>query len=294
MRFDLFDLALFASVAEGGSITAAAKRHHLALAAASTRLQKLEQSLGATLLVRENRGVRLTVAGQALLRHAVDLVQRAERMRAEVSGHGGGWRGHLRILANTSAISASLPPQLGTFLAGHPDVTVDLEERLSADIARAVVAGRADIGVIAGEVPTRGLELVPYRRDALVAVTPVDHPLARRRRIAFHDLLDHPFVSLDEGSAIARFLADAARRLGRSLQVRVRVRAFDGVCRMVEANVGVAVLPGAVARLVARPLNLPVRPLSDPWAERNLQLCVPARGTPSPLVRRLIEHLVAE
>jgi DNA-binding transcriptional LysR family regulator len=293
MHFDLFDLDLFASVADTGSITAAAKRHHIALAAASSRLQKLEATLGATLLVREHRGVSLTAAGRTLLHHALDLTRRANRMREAVSGHGAGWRGHLRILANTTAISASLPPLLGTFLAAHPEVGLDLEERLSGDIVRAVGDGRADLGVVAGDTPAAGLRFYPYRHDTLVAVVPPGHPLARRRGLAFAELLDYPFVTLGAGSAIGDFLERAATRHDRPLQVRVRLRGFDGVCRMVAANVGVAVLPGAVARLIARPLELPVIPLSDPWAERNLQLCVPAGEPPSPLLQRLIEHLVA-
>ncbi|HEY5790243.1 MAG TPA: LysR family transcriptional regulator [Gammaproteobacteria bacterium] len=292
MRLDLFDLQLFTAVAETGSITAGARRQHLALAAASTRLQRLEERLGVALLQRENRGVRLTAAGQALQSHALEVIRRVNRLQEEVSGFSVGLHGHLRILANTTALAGTLPLALGAFLAEMPRVTVELEERLSHEIVRAVKERRADLGIVAGDVPAAGLRLQPYRSDSLVAVVPAGHPLARRRRVAFEELLDSDFVALDESSAISSFLDQAARRSGRTLGVRVRLRSFEGVCRMVEASVGVAVVPGNVARNHARALNLPVLALEDAWAERRLQLCTPAGEGLSPLLQRLVERLL--
>lgn len=293
MRLDLFDLQLFTATAESGSITAGARRLHIALAAASSRLQRLEQHLGAALLIRENRGVRLTVAGQTLLHHATSVIQQVNRLREEVSGFGTGLKGHLRILANTTAINATLPSAMGAFLAEHLQVTVDLEERLSHEIVRAVADGHADLGLVAGDVPTSGLRMIPYRDDALVAVVNRGHRFARRRRIAFAELLDGEFVGLDEASAINAFLIEAAAREGRSMRVRVRLRSFDGVCRMVEANVGVAVIPASIAQRTARDRGLNVLPLRDAWARRNLRICVRAGEELSPLTQRLINHLRA-
>ena len=291
MRLDLFDLQLFAATAESGSITAAARRLHIALAAASTRLQRLEQQLGAELLIRENRGVRLTAAGQTLLHHATGVISQVSRLREEVSGFGAGLKGHLRILANTTAINAALPSSMGAFLAEHQQVTVDLEERLSHEIVRAVAEGHADLGLVAGDVATGGLRMIPYRDDALVAVVTRSHRFGRRRRIAFAELLDSDFVGLDEGSAINAFLVDAARREGRPMRVRVRLRSFDGVCRMVAANVGVAIIPRSIAQRTAVDRGLCVLPLRDAWADRNLRICVRDEQELSPLTRKLIDHL---
>lgn len=294
MRLDLFDLQLFVAVAELGNITRAAQRQHLALAAASKRMLRLEDQLGAPLLVRENRGVSLTPAGQALLHHAVTMLQQARRMREDVSGFGRGLKGHLRIFANTTAMTEFLPAAVGRFLAEHPLVSVDLEEHLSFEIVRAVAEGRADMGLVAGNVGTEDLEVFPYRSDSLVAVVPGGHPLAARRRIAFAELLAYDFVGLDEGSAIHGFLAQAANQLGRLLRVRVQLRSFDGVCKMVEARVGIAVVPESTARRNARSMDLKVIVLSDEWAHRRLSICVRRLASLPLYGQRLVEHLQGE
>lgn len=291
MRFDLFDLQLFATVAETGNITRASERLHIALAAASSRIRRLEHTLGTPLVLRQNKGVQLTPAGQTLLHHALKVLQQMNRMREDVSEFGRGLKGHLRIFANTTAITEFLPSTVGTFLAEHPHVSVGLEEHLSYEIVRAVAEGMADMGVVAGNVSTEGLQVFPYRRDTLVAIVPRAHRFATRRKIAFSELLTCDFVGLDEGSAIQAFLLQAAIPLGKPLKVRVQLRSFDGVCRMVEAKVGVAVIPESTARRSARMMDIRVIPLTDEWAERNLKICVRELQSLPLFAQKLIEHL---
>src|SRR5689334_8232152 len=208
MRFDLVDLRLFLHVIEAGSITAGADRAHLALAAASTRIRNMEETLGVSLLQRERQGVQPTPAGRALIHHARALLQQVDRMRGELAEFASGLKGDIRLMSNTNALTEFLPEPLSAFLAAHPKVNIDLEERLSDEIVAAIADGTADIGIVASTVELSGLELFPFREDRFVIVVAPTHPLAGVARVAFNDVLDYDFVGLDRTSALQRFLAD--------------------------------------------------------------------------------------
>jgi DNA-binding transcriptional LysR family regulator len=294
MRFDLADLSLFRHVLEAGSITHGAERANLALAAASTRIRQMEDALGAPLLVRSRQGIAPTQAGRILLQHARTMLQQAEKLREELSVFAGGQAGQIRVLSNTNALTEFLPEALSSFLSAHPNVSVDLVERLSDEIVGLIAEGVADLGIIAGTVDPGALETFPYRRDRFVLVVAHDHPLAVRDRISLAQVLDHDFVGLDRASALQRFLADKAARIGRPLRLRIQLRSFDAVCRMVERNVGIGVVPETTAKRAA--LSMAVTPvtLTDSWAERDLTICVRNFEELPIFARELVAHLRAE
>jgi molybdate transport repressor ModE-like protein len=291
MRFDLADLSLFRHVAEAGSITQGAERANLALAAASTRIRNMEDALGARLLIRGRQGVQPTQAGRTLLQHARAILRQAERLREDLSAYAGGQAGQVRILSNTNALTEFLPEALSSFLASHPQVSIDLEERLSDEIVGLIAEGVADVGIVAGTVDASTLETYPFRNDRFVLVVGRDHPLARRGEIAFDQVLRHDFVGLDRASAIQRFLADKAARIGQPLRLRVQLRSFDAVCRMVEAKVGIGIVPDTTARRVARTMAIAAVSLTDAWAVRELTICVRRLQELPPFARQLVEHL---
>src|SRR5438105_681799 len=291
MRFDLSDLSLFRHVVEAGSITGGAERVHLALAAASTRIRNMEQSLGATLLLRGRHGVVPTQAGRTLLAHARAILRQAERLREDLGAYAGGLAGQVRVLSNTNALTEFLPEALSSFLAAHPQVSVDLEERLSDEIVGLIAEGVADIGIIAGTVDAAALETYPFRKDRFVLVVARDHPLASLAKTAFAQVLDHDFVGLDRSSALQRFLADKAARVGQPLRLRVQLRSFDAVCRMVECDVGIGIVPETTASRVARTMAIAVVTLTDPWAVRELTICIRRLSELPPYARQLVEHL---
>ena len=203
MRFDLTDLSLFRHITEAGSITHGAERANLALAAASTRIRNMEQALGAPLLVRGRHGVTLTQAGRTLLQHARTILAQAERLREDLGAYAGGLVGQVRVMSNTNALTEFLPETLSSFLNVHPHVSVDLEEKLSDEIVGLIAEGVADIGIVAGTVDAGRLMTYPFRSDRFVLVVARDHPLARRSKIGFAEVLDHDFVGLDRASALA-------------------------------------------------------------------------------------------
>src|SRR5437660_6550297 len=204
MRFDLADLSLFRHVVEAGSITGGAERANLALAAASTRIRNMEEALGAALLVRGRQGVTPTPAGRTLLQQAGAILRQAERLREDLSAYAGGQAGQIRLLSNTNALTEFLPEALSSFLATHPHVSVDLEERLSDEIVGLIAEGVADLGIVAGTVDTSALETYPFRKDRFVLVVARDHALAKRSKIAFASLRGHDFVWLDRERGLPR------------------------------------------------------------------------------------------
>jgi DNA-binding transcriptional LysR family regulator len=293
MRFDLVDLRLFLHVVEAGSVTHGAERMHLAIAAASTRIRNMEAALGIPLLHRERLGVKPTEAGRTLVQHARLMLQQAERMRGDLDQYAEGVRGQVRLLSNTNALTEFLPEPLSAFLAAYPQISIDLEERLSNEIVRAVADGTADIGIVAGTVEMAGLETLPFRTDRFVLVVAAAHELATLERIAFAETLDRDFVGLDRTSALQRFLSEKAAAIGRRLKLRVQLRSFDAVCRLVECDVGIGIVPATTAERHAKTMAIRRIELTDGWALRELTICVRRQADLPVYARQLVQHLAA-
>jgi DNA-binding transcriptional LysR family regulator len=294
IHFNLTDLRLFVYIAEENSLTRAAVRAHMSLPAASVRIKNLEDMIGTRLLNRDTVGITLRPPGQALLRHARLVLAQLENLRSDMQEYAQGIKGHVRIFANTTATAEFLPAVLRSFLVSHPDVNIDLREHLSNDVVRAVSEGGADIGIAAGSARSEGLQVIPYREDRLVVATAPGHPLASRGNVDFADTLQYEYIGLYEGSVIHSFVHQAAGPQTKSLKTRIQVSNFDSVCRMIEANVGIGILPESAAQRHARSLGLKILRLNDEWAMRRLIICVRDLDALPGFARELVELLVAD
>ncbi|WP_263143442.1 LysR substrate-binding domain-containing protein [Pseudomonas sp. RIT-PI-AD] len=273
MHFDITDFRLFINVAETSSLTRGAERSFLSVPATSNRIKNLEDNLGMKLLERSPQGVTLTNAGKTYLQHARIILAQLEMLTGDLQQFAEGLKGQLRLLANTTAITEYLPPVVGEYLKTHPDVHIDMRERLSDDIVRSVRDGGADLGIVSGTVVTDGLQSVPLVSSRLMLVAPLGHPILEHREVFFKDSLSHAFVSLLEGSAIHVFLSRAAAALHIPLTIRVQVASYDAVFRMVAAGAGIAVVPQAAFTRLKGSQSLGSCDLLDPWAVRSFQLC---------------------
>lgn len=287
---DPVSLALFTRVATTRSITKAAELSHIALAAASRRLTLLEQQLGVQLLERTARGVELTPAGRAALYHAQQILGQINQMVAEVSDYAKGSKGHVRLQASPSAVGQFLADDLAAFGAVAPQVAIALEERASAAIAQALRDGTTDVGVVMEGAPLDGLQLFDYNVDRLVALVPRDHAI-RDRQVAFERLLPFDFVSLESETVVARVLMDQSAAAQKPLRIRVQVRSFPGLCKMVGAGLGIGVLPEGDARPLVSAMKLRIVQLTDDWAVRHLYVCVREYQTLPSAARKLVDHL---
>jgi DNA-binding transcriptional LysR family regulator len=194
-------------------------------------------------------------------------------------------------LSNTNALTEFLPEPLSAFLAAHPQINIDLEERLSDEIVTAIADGTADIGIVAGTVMMAGLETLPFRTDRFVLAVAQSHPLASVEHRTFAEVLDCDFVGLDRTSALQRFLSEKAERIGRRLKLRVQLRGFDAVCRLVECNVGIGVVPATTAERHAKTMAIHRIELTDEWALRKLTICMRRQDDLPLYAQALVRHL---
>lgn len=280
MRFDLTDMQLMVNISEAKSLTKAAELSFLSLPAASNRIKNLENNLGTNLLYRNNHGVTLTASGEAFVRHSTRVLRQLQHLNDDMREFAQGLKGKLRVFANTTAMSEFMPGILSQYLMRHPDVSVELRERLSYRIVQAVAEGLADIGVLAGidtnrnEQNNEQLSFIPYRADNLVLITSLNHPLAVHESVFFTETLSYDYVGLSEWSAIHHFLRQTADKLGIPLKFRVEVGGFEAACRMVAAQVGIGVIPETVAMRQLNQVPIKVIRLKDDWAIRQLYVCV--------------------
>ncbi|MCS5562795.1 LysR family transcriptional regulator [Marinobacter sp.] len=293
MKYNLTDLRLFIAIAECQSLTHGAQKAFLAPSSASHRIKILESSLGTALFHRQARGVQLTQAGEIFLRHARQVFAKLEQMHSDLAPYAHGVQGHVRLWANTHAIHSYLPNDLATFLSHNPQISVNLEEQASSDILAAVARGDTEIGIIAGHDDHQDVTLLPYREDRLVLITSASHPLAGTSELSFSDVVAEPFVMLHAGSAIHTFTMNAAANLGTHLNVRVQVKSFEAVCRMVASGVGIGLVPREAVKQSGSP-SLAVIGVKEEWAQRDLKICLSPRTTLSPFAAALVDHLRPE
>jgi len=159
------------------------------------------------------------------------------------------------------------------FVAKVPRVSIALDERPSGDILEGLREGATDVGVVLEGAPMDGLQAFEYATDQLVAILPRAHAL-KDKRVPFSTLLDHDFVGLDAGNAISRLLQDQAAVAHKPLRLRVQVRSFAALCKMVSAGMGIGILPEGAAKPMLTALRLRMVQLTDVWATRRMYVCV--------------------
>lgn len=291
MRLDLADLQLFLCIVDAGSITAGAARANLALASASERLRSMESAVGVALLDRRPRGVVTTEAGEALAHHARLILRQQEMLKGELHDFAVGARGTLHLYANTAALTEFLPSRLAPWLAERPRMRIELKERTSAEIVRAVASGLAEAGVVSDAVRADGLQVQAVAKDHLVLIAATEHAFSQRKKVGFSEVLDLPFVGLAQGSALQDHIDDHARAAGRPLDLRIRMKTFEGLCEMVAHGVGVGIVPQGIAQRYRRRYPLQTVGLADDWARRQLCLCFREWSELTAPMQSLLTHL---
>lgn len=280
--FDPVSLRLFVAVCEERNIAAAAKREAIVPSAVSKRIAQMEAEAGVRLLDRGRRGVVVTPAGEALWRYARESLQLLDRMRAELGAFAEGVQGHVRVFGSKSAVAQFLPVDISVFAQSYRDVRVSLEEREIWEVVRGVEDGRADIGVCWNAVDLGGLRTFPYHSDHLVVVAHPEHPLARRSAVAFVETIDHEHVDIAGRSIMQATQRGAAAAAGKQMRYRIQVSTVDAACRIVAAQLAVAIVPSEEAQAIQQALGLRVIPLRDAWAKRKFVISVREKGLSLP------------
>lgn len=291
IKIDFTTLKIFIAISEVGSLSSAAEREHIAIAAVSKRISDLEATAGTKLLYRRSRGVELTPAGHAFLHHARRIIDDIFKLNSELSEYEIGVKGHIRVHSNTSSIIAFLPQDLSSFSTNYPHIKIDLQERTSTEIVSAVRDGMADIGLFAGHINSYDLQIIPYKSDRLVLVAPQGHPITRNESVCFDEVNSLDFIGLQQNTSLHSLLYEQANKNGKILKMRIQVRSFDGICRMIHHGMGVGILPERTIYEGLKDLKLKTLPLTDKWANFKLVIGIRNYDTLSVTAKFLVDHL---
>ena len=292
MKLDPVSLRLFVSVLEEGTITAAAAREHIAAAAISRRLSDLEQALKSPLLIRTNKGITATPAGLSLLYMSRKLLNNINDIYSQIQEFSNGRGGSVHILANISAITQFIPDMLKTFVEKYPLIHINLEEKTSWTITQNIGEGKADIGIFTKLPYGSDIKAYPFRKDRLVVLVPLDHPLASLQKVRFHDTLDYEYISLYGGTHLHYQLTKAASENNMHIKLRTEVTSYDAMCLLINAGMGLGILPEESARIY-RIKNTRMIELDEPWASRDILLCVKkSQQSLLPTAQLMLDHLL--
>jgi DNA-binding transcriptional LysR family regulator len=275
---ELRHLRYFQAVAEELSYSKAARRLCIAQPALSRAVQEMESELGALLFDRGGRAIRLTPAGDVLLRDTALLFERLDEMVRRVRRTAAGEEGELRLGYIGPPTRGFLGPLLKTYRKRHPKVTVVLEERTPERVAEMVSKGRLSIGltrpVLAAD--SLGLKSLTLWEEPFAALVAADHPFAGTGSLAWQDLADQPLILLArrEGAGSHDTILAACEEAGFSPKIVHSPSVIGTVLQYVEAGAGIGVVPASVLpqspSVHLLPLE-PVRgvPLVMVWAEEG-------------------------
>lgn len=291
LRFDLIDLRLYTTIVETGSLSKAAAKMPLALSATSARLKALEQRLDLQLLKRSSQGVSITNAGQLFYEHALRMLKTAQDAQLGMDVLSGKGRQQITVFSNTTGMSTQLPQQLSRFLTENSTVDLCFEQHSSRDVLQAVASGNADIGVVDGGYDKKDLIALLYQHIRLVVIVSKNHPLAQSKSCSFSEWLSQSLVGFDKRSSLQQFIEKMAVLQNIPSQFRASAPSFAAVAQLVSQDIGVAILPEPAAQNFAEKLPLCILELTEPWATRELSICLrPDNHTSMPAIK-LAKHL---
>ncbi len=290
---NLTRLSILREVAHRGSFSAAADALDYTQSAVSQAIARLESETGAVLLVRERRGVRPTVAGTTLLRHADAILAQVQAAQDDLAAVLGLRGGRLRIASFPSAGSTLIPQAVAAFRALHPNVELSLGEGEPEDIAPRLRAGEFDLALLfefPGEAQRfRGLAATPLLHDPMWLALPVEHPLARKHDLTLHDVRGEDWVQTSAQSACARHVVSVCRGAGFEPRVSFESDDYDTVQGLVAAGVGVALIPRLA--LTQRRPGLVVRRVEPENPARRVFAATPRQPGVAPAAEVMLQIL---
>jgi DNA-binding transcriptional LysR family regulator len=281
---ELRHLRAFAAVAVHGGFTRAAERLRSTQPALTLLVRQLEESLGARLFDRNTRNVQLTATGAQLLPAVERLLDDLDTTIGGVRDAVARASGRVIVAALPSIASSLLPQAIARAGAANPGIAVSVRDAVAGRISTMVRTGEADLGVAGRPDGEEGLAFDRLLVDRLVAVCPQGHPVARRRRVAWGDLVGESFISMSRDSSVRRLVEQAFAEGGRRHEPGYEVVYLSSAVSMAAAGLGIAVVPSSALSA----LNLDrivVRPLVGPAVEREIGLLTSAGRSLSPAAR---------
>ena len=277
-------LETFASVARLGSFSRAAEALHLTQPAVSIQVRQITESIGLPLFEQSGREIRLTAAGQELLRTARELDDSWNRFESAVDALKGLKKGRLRVALVTTA-KYFLPRMLGAFCQRYPDIEIELEVANRARIIERLRANEDDLYIMS--FPPEELDVVatPFLDNPLVVVAPAAYPLPAGP-LSLADLAPHPFLLRETGSGTRKAVDRHLAANGLTLKVKLALGSNEAIRDLVASGMGLAILSRHVLgehpeQEGLRILEVAGFPLQQPWSVVHLRqkiLSLPAHA----------------
>ncbi len=277
-------LETFATVARLGSFSRAAEALHLTQPAVSIQVRQITESIGLPLFEQSGREIRLTAAGQELLRTARELDDSWNRFESAVDALKGLKKGRLRVALVTTA-KYFLPRMLGAFCQRYPDIEIELEVANRARIIERLRANEDDLYIMS--FPPEELDVVatPFLDNPLVVVAPAAYPLPAGP-LSLADLAPHPFLLRETGSGTRKAVDRHLAANGLTLKVKLALGSNEAIRDLVASGMGLAILSRHVLgehpeQEGLRILEVAGFPLQQPWSVVHLRqkiLSLPAHA----------------
>lgn len=291
-------LQLLREVARRGTIKAAAAAMDVTPSAVSQQLRILEAEAGVPVIERHGRRVRLTEAGESLARHADTITAALDAAESELAAAREGISGTLRVAAFPTAARAILPSAIAILAGRHPGLRVTLRDLETRESLSALALDEVDLAVVdeydeATRIGERGLDLLPLVRDPIRLALPAGRaidgvPAGADGALRLADLRDAAWIMDTESSSIYQAVVRACRKDGFEPHVRSNCKDYSVIIALVEAGLGVAVLPGLALR--DRPVRATIVAL-DPPLERRVMVAVKPERRRHPAVAAMLDEL---
>jgi len=241
---EIRQLRAFVAIAESGTFTAGALRVHVTQAAISMQIRQLENEIGAKVFVRAPRHVILTEAGEQLLRRARHILREHDAALDEIAELAGAERGRLRIgSASAMVLTDQLPSILAELRAQHPAAEIGVTSGTSEVLVDQILAGDVDIAFVSLPVDVRGIKTERLSEDQLVAIASPRHKLAKQRTISAYTLAGERLILGERGGNTRRLIDQFFAQAGVTLHVAMELSRQQAIRRMVEADMGVGIVP---------------------------------------------------
>jgi DNA-binding transcriptional LysR family regulator len=244
LAVEIRQLRAFVAIAETGTFTAGALRVHVTQAAISMQIRQLETEIGAKVFVRAPRHVILTEAGEQLLRRARHILREHDAALDEIAELAGAERGRLRIgSASAMVLTDQLPGILADLRDQHPGAEIAVMSGTSEVLVDQILAGEIDIAFVSLPVDVRGIKTERLSDDQLVAIASPKHKLAKQKTISAYTLAGERLILGERGGNTRRLIDQFFAQAGVTLHVAMELSRQQAIRRMVEADMGVGIVP---------------------------------------------------
>ncbi|MDM0114934.1 LysR family transcriptional regulator [Variovorax sp. J22R133] len=285
-------LRYFSEVARTGSIQAASQRLHVAGSAISRQIANLEQALDVSLFDRRRRGMELTAAGELLMVHARRMALDTERVVFEIERLRGARRGLIRLCGVEGFATDFLPRTVAQFQRENPDVMVDLQMALPAEVTQRVREGDADIGMSFSRIAEKGIEVVHRQAAPVMALMRSGHPLAGSRRVTLRRLQEFPLALPSSDTTLRQLIELASSAAKLDIAPALTSNSAQALCAFVLEGVGITFCAEVSARPFVAKGEAVLIPISDRvMTERHLEIQTMAGRTLPDFMAGLVERM---